>query len=139
MRSVAAVTLFLYDMAALAESGADLLGKGQVFALGTHAVPRYGMTALLEFGLLLGVTFAAFFREDHGFLFGRGLVVQMAGHALDPFFRMFRLRPRLEEAGGHPLMAFHAESRVHLGRLGAGTNAPRKDEKRKESQKGKKI
>jgi hypothetical protein len=73
------------------------------------------MAALAKFLQLFGVTFPAFFRKDHGFLFGGRLVVDMAGHAMDALLGMLGFNPGLEETGRDSLVAFHAEPRVHLG------------------------
>jgi hypothetical protein len=86
---VAAVASFLDDMTAFTESGTDLLRDTEVFPLDSHPFEADGMTALPKIGQFLFMAFPAFFREDHGLLFGSGLVVDVAAHAMDSFFCMF--------------------------------------------------
>jgi len=123
MGSMAAVALFLDDVAALAEGGADFLGYAEILSLDAHAIPTDRVAAFPKLFQRFGVAFPAFFREDHGFLLKSGLVVDMAGHAVDALSGMFGFHPGLEETGSHPLVAFHAEPGIHLGSFVPGTHA----------------
>jgi len=120
---MAAVALFLDDVAALAEGGADFLGYAEILSLDAHAIPTDRMAAFLKLLQRFGVAFSTFFREDHGFLLGSCLVVDMASHAMDALLGVFGFHPGLEKAGSHPLVAFHAEPGVHLGRFIPGAHA----------------
>jgi len=120
---MAAIAPFLDDMAALAKSGADFCGNGEILPLTPHPLPGYGMPAPAEFFHLFGMTFPAFLRKDHGFLFRSHLVVDMAGHAVDALLGMFGFHPGLEETWSDPLVAFHAESWVQIGSFVPPTHA----------------
>jgi hypothetical protein len=123
MRGMAAVTLFLDDVAALAESRADFLGNRKVFSMGAHSIPRDRVATLAKFPYLLGMTLPTFFRKNHGLLFRGRLVVDMAGHTMDPFLGMLRFHPGLKKARRYSLMTFHAKSRIHLGSFIGPTHA----------------
>lgn len=82
------------------------------------------MAALPELLQLLGMALSAFFWKDHGFLIRSCLVVDMAGHTMDPFLGVLRFHPGLEKPRRDSLVTFHAKSGVHLGGLLSGsTNA----------------
>jgi hypothetical protein len=123
MRSMATVTPFLDDVAALAKGRADLLGDAQIFSMDAHPFPSKRMATFPKFFQLLRVTVSASFGKDHGFLLGCSLVVHMAGHTVDSLLGMFRFRPGLKKAGAHSLVTFHAKPGVHLGRFGTHAHA----------------
>jgi hypothetical protein len=114
MRGVAAVTPLLDDVAPLTEGGSNFLRDGKVFPLNSHSFKPDRMAALPKLCQFFLVALPAFLRKDHGFLFGCELVVDMAGHAMDPFLGMFRFNPGLKNSRGHLLMAVHTESRIHF-------------------------
>ncbi len=88
-----AITSLLDDMASFTKGGPDFLGDGKVFSLDSHPLKPDGMAALPEFCQFLLVALPAFLGKDHGFLFGRKLMVNVTGHAMDTFFRMLRFNP----------------------------------------------
>ncbi len=106
---MAAVALFLNAVAALAEGRTDLLRDAKVFSLNSHAVKPNGMTALAKLLQLFFVTLPAFIRKDQGLLFGSCLVVDVAGHAMDPFLCVFRFYPRLKKSWSDLLVTADTE------------------------------
>jgi hypothetical protein len=112
MGVMATVALFLNAVAALAEGRTDLLRDAKVFSLNSHAVKPDGMTALAKLLQLFGMALSTFIREDQGLLFGSCLVVDMAGHAMDPFLCVFRFHPRLKKSWRYLLVTADAESRI---------------------------
>jgi hypothetical protein len=81
------------------------------------------MTALPEFIQLVFVTISTLFWKDHGFLFGSGLVVDMAGDAIDSVLRMFRFYPGLKEPRGPFLVAGDTEPHIDLFHFFRGSGA----------------
>ena len=90
---MATVASFLDDVAAFAEGGADLLRTTEVFSLNSHSIKPNRMAALAEPLQLFGMALSTFFWKDHGLLFGGCLMVNMAGHTMDPLLCMFRFDP----------------------------------------------
>jgi hypothetical protein len=102
---VAAVASLLDNMAALTEGCPDFLGDAQIFPVNPHSIPSHGMATLLKLCKFLFVALPALFREDHRFRLKCRLVVRVAGDAVNPFLRMLRFSPGLEEGGSSLLMA----------------------------------
>jgi len=134
---MAAVAPFLNDMTAFTESGTDLMGDAEELSLDSHAIPADRVAAFLKIFQWFGVAFSAFFRKDHGFLFGGRLVIDMAGHAVDALPGMFRFHPGLKQAGGYSLVTFYAKPRVHLGSFVPHTHAGYPREKKDRTEKDK--
>jgi hypothetical protein len=109
-----AVTPFLDTVTAFAEGGPDFLRNAKIFTLNPHSVKSYRMPAILKFFQLLRMALTTFFRENHGLLIRSGLVVDVAGDAIDPVLRMFRFYPGLKEAGCPFLVTGDAESNIDL-------------------------
>jgi len=114
MRGVATVASFLNEVAALTKGGADFLRDTKVFPLDSHPVETNGVTTLPKLSQPFRVTFSTFFWENHRFLLGGCLMVDVTSHAVDAFPGMLRLNPRLEEPGCYLLMAGDAKAHVHL-------------------------
>ena len=93
MGAVAAVTLLLNAVAALTEGRTDLLRNTEVFPLDSHPIKCDRMPSFLELLELFLVALSAFIRKDHGFLIGCGLMVNVAGHAVDAILCMLRFHP----------------------------------------------
>ncbi len=105
MRGVATVASLFDDVAAFTERGADLLRNAQVFPLRAHPLKGDRMAALPELLQLLRMAAPALLRIHERLLVGGGLVIDMAGNAMDAFLRVLRVDPGLEEAGGPLLVA----------------------------------
>ena len=136
MRGMAVVTSFLDAVTALTESRADLLGDAQVFPLDSHSFESDGMSALLKLLQLFLMTLSTFLWKHKGLLLSGGLVVNVAGHAMDPIFRMFRFNPGLEKPGSHFLMAIHAEAWIHLRNLRFWSEKRTSDERQDDDLEG---
>jgi len=89
MRRVATVAPPLHHVAALAKGGPNLRGDSQILSLDAHTLKADRMAPLSEFIQLGLVAFPAFIREDHRFLFRRGLVIDMAGDTIHTLLGMF--------------------------------------------------
>jgi hypothetical protein len=89
MRGVAVIAPFLDTVTALTESGSDFLRNAKVLSLNPHSIKRDRMATLPEFFQLVFVTLSARFWKDHGFLLGGGLMVNVAGDAMNPVFSVF--------------------------------------------------
>ena len=87
------VAPFLDDMTAFAESRADFLRYAEIFPLDSHSVESDRVTALSKIGQLLLVTLSAFFRKDHGLLFGGCLMIDVAGDAVNTLPCMLGFNP----------------------------------------------
>jgi hypothetical protein len=75
------------------------------------------MAAFPESFELLRMAFSAFFWKDHRLLVRSSLMVNVAGHAMDPLLGMLRFHPGLEKARSYLLVAGHTKSGIHLDRL----------------------
>ena len=130
------IALFLDAVTALAERSADLLGDAQVFPLSSHSFESDGMSTLLELFQFFFVTFSAFIGENHSLLLSGGLVIDVAGHTMDPIFCMLRFDPGLEKPGCHFLMAVHAEAWIHLRNLRLWSEKRTSDERQDDDLEG---
>ena len=93
MGSMAAVAPFLDRMATFTKSSPNFLRNTKVLSLDTHAIKADRMPALMELLQLFFVAFSAFIGENHSLLLRSCLVVNVAGHTMDPIFCMFGLDP----------------------------------------------
>jgi len=114
VRGVTVVTPFLDTMTAFTEGGTNFLGNGKVLSLNAHPIKRNSMAPHLELCESVLMTLSTLFWKDHGLLFGGGLVVDMAGDAIDSVLCMFRFYPGLKETRGPFLVAGDAEPHVDL-------------------------
>jgi hypothetical protein len=87
------VTSLLDTVTALAKGGTNLLRNAEVFPLNSHSVKTNRVTALPKLLQLFGMAFSTFLRKDYGLLFGGDLVIDMAGHTVDPLLCMLRFHP----------------------------------------------
>ena len=87
------VASFLDEVAPFAKGGTDLLRNGEIFSLYPHPLKPDGMAALLKLLQFLFVTLPTFLRENHGLLLRREFVVNVTGHTMNAFFRMFGFDP----------------------------------------------
>jgi len=120
-----AIAPFLDAVTAFTEASSDFLRNGKILSLNPHSIKPYRMPAILEVFKLLRMALPAFFRENHGLLFRCGLVVDVAGDAIDSVLRMFRLYPGLKETRCSFLVAGDAESHIDLFHFFRGSGAHR--------------
>jgi hypothetical protein len=107
-----AITSFLDTVTAFTEGGPDFLRDTKIFTLNPHSIKPYRMPALLELFQLLRVAPPAFFRKNHRLLIRSGLMVDVAGDAIDPILCMFWFYPGLKEPWRPLLMAGDTEAYI---------------------------
>ena len=117
MGGMTAIASLLDAVAAFTESGPDFLRDAEILSLNPHSLKPYRMAAFPEFLQLISMALTTLFWKDHGLLFGRSLVIDVAGDAMDPVPRMFRFNPGLKEARGPFLVTGDTKPHVDLLRF----------------------
>ena len=117
MRGMTAIASLLDAVAAFTENGPDFLRDAEILSLNPHSLKPYRMAAFPEFLQLISMALTTLFWKDHGLLFGRSLVIDVAGDAMDPVPRMFRFNPGLKEARGPFLVTGDTKPHVDLLRF----------------------
>jgi len=85
-------------MTSLTEGSTNLLRDGEVFSLDSHSLKPDRVAAHSKLLQFLFVTFSAFFGEDHRFLVGSELMIDVTGHTMGPFFLHASTPPMTERA-----------------------------------------